>query len=342
MKKIVLFFCLFLYTTGTIEAQEFTDSILGLKYRVLSVENMTCSLIGTISKDISGELIIPSIVSFEGHDLSVVYLANGCLDFCKGITSVTIPSTVETLGFGCFQGCDAIESVNLSENLKIIGGSCFSGCKSLKSISIPPSLIELDYDAFWYCESLKQVIIEDAGTDYRRVFIESENFTNTLFLYVEELYLGRQIAFRCLSSGSGWGIDAPQLKTLILGKNVDSWTTESYKNFFVFDLLDSLEKLECRALVPPSLPKPTDYQYMNLKVCVPEESLDLYKKTDVWKSFWNLEGYSSVNELSIECKDDKINVYSLQGMKINISHKDELTMLSPGFYIINGKKTYIK
>ena len=325
-------------------AYEYTDSLSGLKYRILSVEDMTCALIGVESKDISGELIIPSTSSYAGHDFTVVRLADGCLDFCKKITSVTIPSSVEVLGFGCFQGCSSIEFVSLSNNLKKIGGFCFSGCSMLKSISIPSGIKELDYSAFTYCDSLKRVIIEDAEVNYEPVFIECTDFTNTLFKYAEELYLGRQIGF--IRYGSGWGIEAPMLKTLILGKEVDSWTKESnyyHREYFSFDRFKSLEKLVSQALIPPSIPRATDEQYMNLMVSVPEESLELYKKADVWKSFWNLQGYSKVDELQVQSKEDRaFIVYNLQGMRIKVTNQDDLQKLKSGVYIINGKKTLLK
>lgn len=334
MKKIILALLVFLYPFKLLAQYEITDPILGLKYEVNSVERMTGSLIGTTSKDISGELIIPPTFTYNGHDFSVTRIEKECFRDCKKLTSVTIPSTVDYLGWGCFYDCEALESITLSNNIRTIGECCFISCYSLNSISLPPSLVNIGLSAFSNCYSLKNVIIEDADTDY-----SPTDFTriSDLFTHAEAVYLGRRVTF------SSECIESPTIKVLILGGNVNSWTPFNSLYTFKFSGMESLEVLECRALVPPSIPSATDDQYMNLTVYVPKESLELYKKADIWKSFWNLKGISSAETSPVLPDDDnKINVYTLQGIKLDITNKEDLYILAPGLYIVNGKKVLLK
>lgn len=74
-----------------------------------------------------------------------------------------------------------------------------------------------------------------------------------------------------------------------------------------------------------------------MKLYVPKESLEEYKKADVWKDFWNIEGYDFTTGISVPTVDkaNKPNViYDLQGRKLSKPQK--------GINIINGKKVVVK
>ena len=50
---------------------------------------------------------------------------------------------------------------------------------------------------------------------------------------------------------------------------------------------------------------------------------------------------SGISEI-FEDADDKVEVYSLSGLKLNIASRADLENLAPGIYIINGVKTLVK
>lgn len=68
------------------------------------------------------------------------------------LKSVTIPSTVKTIGNDAFYGCSELETVTLSEGLETIGGRAFYRCASLESISIPASVVNLGTTSADYAE----------------------------------------------------------------------------------------------------------------------------------------------------------------------------------------------
>ncbi len=65
-----------------------------------------------------------------------------------GKTSVTIPSSVTSIGDYAFFGCLALESVIIPSSVTSIGESVFSGCITLPSITIPNSVITIGSYAF--------------------------------------------------------------------------------------------------------------------------------------------------------------------------------------------------
>ena len=81
-----------------------------------------------------------------------------------GLTSVTIPSSVETSYSGTwFTNCKSLTTVKFSgSKITYIGG--YSGCSSLTSITIPTSVTSIASKAFYGCSSLTSITIPAAVT----------------------------------------------------------------------------------------------------------------------------------------------------------------------------------
>ncbi|OQB29441.1 MAG: hypothetical protein BWY08_02085 [Bacteroidetes bacterium ADurb.Bin174] len=74
----------------------------------------------------------------------------------SGLTTITIPHSVETIsGFVCF-GCKALTSVEIGNGVKVIDGFSFEACSNLKSVKIGTGLTTMNY-VFYNCPLLKDV-----------------------------------------------------------------------------------------------------------------------------------------------------------------------------------------
>ena len=72
--------------------------------------------------------------------------------------SLTVPASVEMLGFGAFEETKLSEvKFNPDANILTIGYRAFFKANNLTSIDIPKSVISIDYYAFAYCENLQTV-----------------------------------------------------------------------------------------------------------------------------------------------------------------------------------------
>lgn len=58
----------------------------------------------------------------------------------KHFTSITIPSTVHTIGHYAFFGCKKLTSIDIPVGVITIGDYAFKGCKNLVAIEIPKSV----------------------------------------------------------------------------------------------------------------------------------------------------------------------------------------------------------
>ena len=109
---------------------------------------------------LSGEVVIPESVNYEGITYPVTFIYNYCFCTCVNITSVIIPESVTEIGLAAFEACYGLINVSLPSNLKIIYSDCFCNCKNLKSITLPKSLYLIESGVFMGCSGLKNIYCE--------------------------------------------------------------------------------------------------------------------------------------------------------------------------------------
>ena len=126
-----------------------------------TVENDQATIIGVTSIP-SGEIIIPDTLG--GYP--VTGIADFVFDHCDAITSVTIPDSVQTIGWSAFGSCTGLTTLTLGSGLTTIAGGAFSGCESLQSVTIPASVFSIVTDAFFGCSSLTGIWVEEGNATY--------------------------------------------------------------------------------------------------------------------------------------------------------------------------------
>lgn len=138
----------------------------GNTYRVVSV-----------SADIFKETSLQTVV-IESND--ILSLTTGMFDSCIKLTSVTIgegvkeiptlfcyrcsalqsvslPTSVVSIGESAFAYCNTLDGVTLGANVTTIMDGAFQGCSSLKAIEFPDSVVNLGLRTFNQCTSLANI-----------------------------------------------------------------------------------------------------------------------------------------------------------------------------------------
>lgn len=116
----------------------------------------------------SGALVIPSTVRSQGVDYTVKEIDAHALQGCEGLRSVTIPSTIERIGFGAFSACTNIDSILFEPTTTAtplaIGAYAFYRCRQMRKISLPQRVYRLGAAAFEGCAAVNTLEMP-AGLD---------------------------------------------------------------------------------------------------------------------------------------------------------------------------------
>ena len=136
----------------------------------------------------------------------------------KGLTSITIPKSVTSIGGSAFCGCIGLTSITISEGVTSIGSYAFSGCSSLTSITIPRSVEDIQASAFSSCPALTSITVESGNKVYDNrnncnAIIETLN--NGLIVGCKKTVIPNNVESICASAFSGYK-DLTSIVILIL------------------------------------------------------------------------------------------------------------------------------
>ena len=73
-----------------------------------------------------------SIIPADG---SVNHLGQAAFNFCKGLTQITIPNDIQTIGYFCFSGSDDLSEISLPNTIQKIWHGSFYLCDKLTTIN---------------------------------------------------------------------------------------------------------------------------------------------------------------------------------------------------------------
>ncbi len=112
----------------------------------------------------SGDITIPSFITYNDVEYSVTSIGNAAFSECTGLTSITIPNSVTSISKYAFDGCSGLTSVNIPNSVTSIGIWAFRDCSGLTSVTIPNSVTSIADYAFSGCSGLTSVTIPNSVT----------------------------------------------------------------------------------------------------------------------------------------------------------------------------------
>jgi len=147
------------------------SSLEGVFYDKAKTKLITCP----ISK--TGTLTIPS---------SVTTIGNTSFYGCTGLISVLIPTSVKTIEESAFMYCTGLYSVNIPSLVTTLGAGAFQFCTGLTSVTIPSSVTAIGGVAFYQCSKLTSIFANSITpvdlTSSASVFAGVNTTTCTLYV----------------------------------------------------------------------------------------------------------------------------------------------------------------
>ena len=200
MKKFIFTFLLMLMPVMHVMANYYYTYVDGLYYDLKS--DGTASVTSKFrytdgsneysTNDYSGDVVIPSTVTYNNRTYKVTRIHDWAFWGCKGLKSVTIPGSIKYIGSEAFYFCsnyiiniediaawcniemddnscllyknlyhngEEIRDLVIPDNVTVIGKDAFRGCGSLTSVTIPNSVKSIKQYAFQGCKNLTSINI---------------------------------------------------------------------------------------------------------------------------------------------------------------------------------------
>ena len=307
----------------------------GIWYRVLN-NNDVCV---AFSPSYTGDLIIPSTVS-AGNTFTVKSIAEYAFASCRGLSSITIPESVTSIGDGVFWGCSNLSSatfgnvdvssseLTLTKNnitYKVLSNSevAVSGAEStITDVSIPNTLtagnifaVKSIYEnAFANCKNIESVTIS-CNIDFSQAAL---TFTKNNITY--KVLSNSEVAV-CKVESTLTDETIPSTITAGMSFSVKSIETNAFsgcnslKSVVIPETIkiigesafagcSKLAKVTCMATTPPEANK-NSFENYNGYLYFPCESKDDYDIDVCWGTFQHKECIASE---TVELTKDEVTV----------------------------------
>lgn len=148
------------FTSKTVEGIEVSYKVTSLSPKTVAVSSASDEMwAAAIDKNTVGPLTIPLAVN--GYAVTAI----GAYAFCySGITSVSIPALVKSIGRGAFFRCESLEEVKGMERVEVLDEIAFRWCSKLKAMELPSTLTTIGSQVFGSCSSLESIVIPASVT----------------------------------------------------------------------------------------------------------------------------------------------------------------------------------
>lgn len=80
--------------------------------------------------------------------------------YCTNLSgTLTLPSSVRTIGLGAFEGCSSLTTAVINSSVKSIPQQCFNRCSLLSEVYMSPAVERIENLAFANCDCLRDVYL---------------------------------------------------------------------------------------------------------------------------------------------------------------------------------------
>ena len=214
---------------------------------------------------LSGDITIPSSVSYNGQDYSVTSIGEQAFSSCNAFTSITIPNSVTSIEGHAFYGCSALTSITIPNSVTSIGEDAFKNCYTLTDIYFTGSVAD-------WCQINFMYGYDYDYSEYANPLSNGANFyiNNQL---IKELVIPNEVTTIKNYTFNG----CSSLISVTIPSSVTSIGTQAFYD------CSSLTHIYCEATTPPHTSSNAIFR-TDILVFVPSGTVTAYKNK--WGDFY--------------------------------------------------------
>ncbi|MBQ2367837.1 MAG: leucine-rich repeat domain-containing protein, partial [Bacteroidaceae bacterium] len=241
---------------------------------------------------------------------------------CSGLTSVTIPNSVTSIGNHAFINCSSLTNVTIPNCVTNIGYASFAYCSGLTSVEIPNSVTSIGEYAFYNCSSITSVELSNSVTNigecafYNCSSLTSVTIPNcvTSIGYGSFAYCSSLTSVEIPNSVTNIGEYAFAYCSGLTSIEIPNNATNIGE--YAFEYCTGLTSIYLEGATPPTIAsntfEGTDY---TSTLYVPRGASGAYKSADYWGNFTNIVEYIL----------NTGDVFEVDGIHYRVTSADDLT-----------------
>lgn len=129
----------------------------GVEYKyetIVPLTNFVRVVSVTPAEQLTGEVVIPSTVNYDGINYVVSQIGKSAFEGCSSLESFNMQASISKLGEGCFRNCTSLTNVTFPTSLNNIPAKAFEGCTALEEIYIDRNMLTIGSRAFFGCAAV--------------------------------------------------------------------------------------------------------------------------------------------------------------------------------------------
>ncbi len=226
MKKVITLMALMVLA---LSANAVTFTVDGICYQTASGGvNVIKESSGYENYENLVDVVIPSVVSYNGHNYQVVRISDQAFRFAENLKSIEIPNTVKMIGASAFYNCSSLTSITIPTSVTSIGNSAITACANLRTVKISGSVRTIGTNNLKECPQLEEIWVDPENT----VYDSRDNCNALIKTSTNELLMGCNSSFipasvESIADNAFYNFDG--LKTITIPASVTKIGYQAFK-----------------------------------------------------------------------------------------------------------------